>query len=88
MKSLISAPPSGLVEGDFIGLNIQLPLAHDVYGRICPGRHLATASIWIAVATIFATVDITKAKDENGNEITPEVDFETGITRSVNPACP
>ncbi|KAL4256194.1 cytochrome P450 family protein [Pleurotus pulmonarius] len=48
--------------------------------RICPGRHLATASIWIAVATIFATVNITKAKDEYGNEITPEVDFETGIT--------
>ncbi|KAF4609105.1 hypothetical protein EYR40_001458 [Pleurotus pulmonarius] len=48
--------------------------------RICPGRHLATASIWIAVATIFATVNITKARDEYGNEITPEIDFETGIT--------
>ncbi|KAL4259189.1 cytochrome P450 family protein [Pleurotus pulmonarius] len=48
--------------------------------RICPGRHLAAASIWIAVAMIFATVQITKAKDESGKEITPDLDFETGIT--------
>ncbi|KAL4253122.1 hypothetical protein AB1N83_012925, partial [Pleurotus pulmonarius] len=48
--------------------------------RICPGRHLATASIWIAVATLFATVDITKAKDENGTEILPEIRFQTGLT--------
>ncbi|KDQ25622.1 hypothetical protein PLEOSDRAFT_1078104 [Pleurotus ostreatus PC15] len=48
--------------------------------RICPGRHLAVASIWIAVATIFATVDINRVKDVDGNEITPELEFETGIT--------
>ncbi|KAF4597022.1 hypothetical protein EYR40_007472 [Pleurotus pulmonarius] len=48
--------------------------------RICPGRHLAAASIWIAVATVFATVNINKVKDEDGNEIIPELDFETGIT--------
>ncbi|KAL4255104.1 cytochrome P450 family protein [Pleurotus pulmonarius] len=48
--------------------------------RICPGRHLAAASIWIAVATLFATVNINKVKDEDGNEIIPELDFETGIT--------
>ncbi|KAJ8699282.1 hypothetical protein PTI98_002413 [Pleurotus ostreatus] len=52
--------------------------------RICPGRHLATASIWIAVATLFATVDITKAKDENGDEILPEIHFQTGLTRQAN----
>lgn len=57
--------------------------AHTVVHRICPGRYLATASIWIAVAIIFTTVNITKAKDEDGNEITPELDFETGITRCV-----
>ncbi|KDQ34057.1 hypothetical protein PLEOSDRAFT_1033223, partial [Pleurotus ostreatus PC15] len=52
--------------------------------RICPGRHLATASIWIAVATLFAIVDITKAKDENGDEILPEIHFQTGLTRQAN----
>ncbi|KAL4261411.1 cytochrome P450 family protein [Pleurotus pulmonarius] len=48
--------------------------------RICPGRHLAVASMWIAVATMFATVNVNKAKDEDGVEITPDLIFETGIT--------
>ncbi|KAJ8520739.1 hypothetical protein ONZ45_g2484 [Pleurotus djamor] len=49
--------------------------------RICPGRHLAAASLWIAVATVLSTLDIGKVKDENGVEITPEVGFETGLNR-------
>ncbi|KAF4604252.1 hypothetical protein EYR38_004674 [Pleurotus pulmonarius] len=57
------------------------PIATFGFGRrICPGRHLAAASIWIAVATMFATVNVNKAKDEDGNEITPEIMFETGLT--------
>ncbi|KAJ8699318.1 hypothetical protein PTI98_002444 [Pleurotus ostreatus] len=58
------------------------PVATFGFGRrICPGRHLAATNLWIAVATIFATVNITKAKDEGGNEITPEIIFESGVTR-------
>ncbi|KAG9225867.1 hypothetical protein CCMSSC00406_0008395 [Pleurotus cornucopiae] len=57
------------------------PVATFGFGRrICPGRHLAATNIWIAVATIFATVNITKAKDKDGNEITPEIIFESGVT--------
>ncbi|KAF7441180.1 hypothetical protein PC9H_001529 [Pleurotus ostreatus] len=57
------------------------PVATFGFGRrICPGRHLAATNLWIAVATIFATVNITKAKDEGGNEITPEIIFESGVT--------
>ncbi|KAJ8520598.1 hypothetical protein ONZ45_g2648 [Pleurotus djamor] len=48
--------------------------------RICPGRHLATASIYITVATVFATLNLTKAKDQNGGVITPKLEFETGLT--------
>ncbi|KAJ8518804.1 hypothetical protein ONZ45_g4167 [Pleurotus djamor] len=52
------------------------------YGRrICPGRHLAISSVFIAVATIFSTLHISKAKGEDGNEITPEVEYITGLTR-------
>ncbi|KAF7441175.1 hypothetical protein PC9H_001524 [Pleurotus ostreatus] len=29
---------------------------------------------------MFATVNVGKAKDEDGKEITPEIMFETGIT--------
>ncbi|KAF4597797.1 hypothetical protein EYR40_008264 [Pleurotus pulmonarius] len=56
------------------------------YGRrICPGRHLATASLWIAIATIFSTLHISKARDENGMEITPPVEFEKGISSQPKP---
>lgn len=64
-------------------LGSAVSVANIVLDRICPGRHLAVASIWIAVATIFATVDISRVKDVDGNEITPELEFETGITRCV-----
>ncbi|KAF9805379.1 hypothetical protein IEO21_09066 [Rhodonia placenta] len=50
--------------------------------RICPGRHLADMSVWLAAATILATLDIRKACDLNGNEIEPTLSFITGVTRS------
>ncbi|KAL4257435.1 cytochrome P450 family protein [Pleurotus pulmonarius] len=64
------------------GGNAEPPLgaAFGFGRRICPGRHLAAGSIWIAVATIFATIDITKVKDEAGNEMIPELEYETGLT--------
>lgn len=49
--------------------------------RVCPGRYLADASIWIAIASILATFHISKARDENGVEITPPSKFESGIVR-------
>ncbi|KAG5642591.1 hypothetical protein DXG03_002515 [Asterophora parasitica] len=58
------------------------------FGRrhvICPGRHLADASIWIAIASILAAVKISKAIDEDGKEITPEISISCGITNSPHP---
>ncbi|KAI0712884.1 cytochrome P450 monooxygenase [Fomitopsis betulina] len=46
--------------------------------RICPGRILADASIWLAVANILATLNIHKARTLTGAEITPEVKFASG----------
>lgn len=43
--------------------------------RICPGRYLANANIWIAVATMLSTFDILKPLDENGNEGDPPMNF-------------
>ncbi|KIL71197.1 hypothetical protein M378DRAFT_154689 [Amanita muscaria Koide BX008] len=37
--------------------------------RICPGRHLAENSVWLMIASVLATFDISKARDEHGNEI-------------------
>ncbi|VDC03998.1 unnamed protein product [Peniophora sp. CBMAI 1063] len=46
--------------------------------RICPGRELADVSVWIETAVILATLRIGKARDEAGNEITPEARFTNG----------
>ncbi|KAF8607117.1 cytochrome P450, partial [Ceratobasidium sp. AG-I] len=35
-------------------------------GRLCPGNHLAQATVFIPVTSILATFNITKLKDEKG----------------------
>ncbi|KAL1689503.1 cytochrome P450 [Schizophyllum commune] len=58
------------------GRGEPLPAAHFGFGRrICPGRHLGEASVFIAIATILHVLVIKKMKDENGEEIT--IDLET-----------
>ncbi|KNZ77801.1 O-methylsterigmatocystin oxidoreductase [Termitomyces sp. J132] len=50
--------------------------------RKCPGRHLAEDSLWIAIATILATVSIKRAIDGDGKEIIPDaVPTSSGVTR-------
>ncbi|KAF4600000.1 hypothetical protein EYR40_007106 [Pleurotus pulmonarius] len=51
--------------------------------RICPGKHLASGSVWIAVATMLSTLYIMKAKDEQGNEITPLMEFDHGLVSRI-----
>ncbi|CAE6451763.1 unnamed protein product [Rhizoctonia solani] len=48
--------------------------------RLCPGIHYAEASIFITIVSILAAYTITKAKDENGQEITPSTE---GVAESV-----
>jgi len=63
------------------GAEEPFPITPFGFGRrICPGRHLGTASIWIAVATMLATLEISKAKDINGQEIEPSQNMSTGLT--------
>lgn len=45
--------------------------------RVCPGLHLADASVWLTVAMSLAVFEISKVV-ENGVEITPEVDPSSG----------
>lgn len=51
--------------------------------RICPGLHIAEATIFIQLATTLATMQIGRAVDERGEEIVPEVGFTTAIVRYV-----
>ncbi|KAF8990310.1 cytochrome P450 [Cyathus striatus] len=37
--------------------------------RICPGRHMASATVWLTIATVLTVFNIRKAKDDHGNEI-------------------
>jgi cytochrome P450 len=37
--------------------------------RICPGRHLAFASLWINIASILATFEISRAADSAPDEV-------------------
>ncbi|KAG2040012.1 cytochrome P450 [Suillus americanus] len=52
--------------------------------RICPGLHLAEASVWMSTAMSLAVFDISKVV-ENGIEITPEVDPSSGTISHPKP---
>ncbi|KIK36152.1 hypothetical protein CY34DRAFT_538031 [Suillus luteus UH-Slu-Lm8-n1] len=52
--------------------------------RICPGIHLAEASVWLSVAMSLAVFNISKAV-ENGVEITPEIDPLSGTISHPKP---
>ena len=47
-----------------------------------PGRHLADVSLWVAIATILSLFDIKKIQGKDGQEITPKVGMDSGLTRS------
>jgi cytochrome P450 len=53
--------------------------------RICPGRFIADASLFITVSTLLATINVVRAKDAEGNEIVPEVDVTSGILSHPKP---
>ncbi|KAG8796150.1 hypothetical protein FRC12_003741 [Ceratobasidium sp. 428] len=39
--------------------------------RICPGQHIVEGTLFIAIASVLAAFTISKARDENGEEIVP-----------------
>ncbi|KAG2368699.1 cytochrome P450 [Suillus spraguei] len=51
--------------------------------RACPGRYIADASLWSAIATMLATVEFSFAKDDQGKMIDFIPQFTTGLSHSV-----
>ena len=49
----------------------------------CPGAHLVESSAWLLMVSMMATLDITKAVDEYGVEVEPEVVFDNSVFRYV-----
>ena len=46
-----------------------LSLVFGVGKRVCPGRHFVDATLFIVASSVLSAFNVTKAKDENGNEI-------------------
>ncbi|RDB30081.1 hypothetical protein Hypma_013902 [Hypsizygus marmoreus] len=53
--------------------------------RRCPGANLVESSIWLLIASMVATLDISKKVDEFGNVREPVVDFNNPIFRTPDP---
>ncbi|KAF9509882.1 hypothetical protein BS47DRAFT_1320025 [Hydnum rufescens UP504] len=57
------------------------PVGHFGFGRrICVGRHLAESTLWIAMATVLASLTIGREIGPDGQEIPPNVGFTPGLT--------
>ncbi|KAG1718759.1 cytochrome P450 [Suillus paluster] len=52
--------------------------------RICAGRSTADASVWSAIVTMLATVDISSAKDDQGKVIDFTPEFIPGVVRDIS----
>ncbi|KAH7907192.1 cytochrome P450 [Hygrophoropsis aurantiaca] len=53
--------------------------------RTCPGRHLASASLYIVIASILALFELSKTKDEQGRDIDFVPTYTFGVTRHADP---
>ena len=66
-------------------LNKDAPRPEDTafgFGRRrCPGRHLATESMWTVISHILATLKIEKARDASGKILEPSGEYSSGLIR-------
>jgi len=53
--------------------------------RVCVGRHMADESVWLAIASVLATLTLGKAKDEEGNEIEISEEYTSSFFRHPKP---
>ncbi|KAF8733247.1 hypothetical protein AX14_003985 [Amanita brunnescens Koide BX004] len=55
--------------------------------RICVGRHIASSMIWLTIASVLATLDIHKSKDDTGSEEEVEAAYSHGTSSHPNFKC-
>ncbi|KAJ6579947.1 cytochrome P450 [Mycena vulgaris] len=66
--------------------DVRDPQAAFGFGRrICPGRHMSMSSLWIAIASILAAFDITRAVGDDGEIIEPSFEYSSGLTSAPRP---
>ncbi|KAL0580370.1 hypothetical protein V5O48_001615 [Marasmius crinis-equi] len=67
------------------GIN-NLPDAAFGFGRrMCPGRNFAFDFLWIATASILSVFTISRAIDENGNDVKPEEKYTSNLLSHPGP---
>ncbi|EXJ84725.1 hypothetical protein A1O3_05396 [Capronia epimyces CBS 606.96] len=60
------------------------PLPEGPFGfgrRVCPGQYLATAGVYIMMATLLATMDMKCPVGPDGKDILPNVKFTNGLSK-------
>ncbi|KAJ3534780.1 hypothetical protein NMY22_g6770 [Coprinellus aureogranulatus] len=73
-------------DGTRLDPNAREPTAAFGFGRrVCPGRHMALSTLYIAVASILSVFDILKAKDKDGNPITPTGEYISSLASHALP---
>ncbi|KZP29750.1 cytochrome P450 [Athelia psychrophila] len=79
-----SFQPERYLKDGKIDHSVMNPTTMGMFGygrRICPGRHLAEKSAWLAAVSILAMFRISKAVDEDGAIIEPSGRYTSGMTR-------
>ncbi|KDR82203.1 hypothetical protein GALMADRAFT_135566 [Galerina marginata CBS 339.88] len=51
-------------------------LAYGFGRRVCVGKHVASSTMWLIIASVLASFNISKAKDESGNDIEINDEYE------------
>ena len=79
-------PERFLNEDGSVRVDPTLALGFGAGKRICPGRHIVDATLFIFASSVLSTFNVMKAKDEDGNEIPvkAEVTVLSGITVYVH----
>ncbi|KZT41728.1 cytochrome P450 [Sistotremastrum suecicum HHB10207 ss-3] len=53
-------------------------LAFGIGRRVCPGKYFASSALWLTISVILTLFDISKAIDENGKTIDPDLQYDHG----------
>lgn len=69
------------IEQGGLGEPDPMPTVFGFGRRICPGMHLAAASVWTYVACTLAAFRVVPVKDEKGEEVLPVAETGAGIIR-------
>jgi len=79
--------PERFIKDGQLDPNIRDPfmIAFGFGRRLCPGSHIAASTLWIAAASVLATLNIFKSVDKDGRVIEPSCEYHSAILRHPLP---